>query len=218
MREHAHVSTAHVRGIDPTPSAADAQGRRRRLRTLLLAVATSAFAATSALAVPVTIVDPGVNDVPGQRDLTTLTVDTGSNPLAVSWQWDETSGSGANTLDACALFDTDGDGNVNAAVCVSACHEKAREPRPRTAAGARSSGSRGSWDPPRDDPGMRRTVILRIAPGRGARPGGSLARPSRSQRVSAPRVTNPDDLLAFLRAAEQAVEPIPAELTSKEQR
>lgn len=63
----------------------------------------------------------GANDVPGQKDLTKLCVDYAGNPTTVftKWNWDETGTSGANTLDACSLFDTDGDGNINYAVCVT---------------------------------------------------------------------------------------------------
>ena len=39
--------------------------------------------------------------------------------LTVTWNWDELTVSGANTLDACSLYDTDGDGFVNSALCVT---------------------------------------------------------------------------------------------------
>jgi hypothetical protein len=63
----------------------------------------------------------GANDEPGQKDLTQLCVDNAGLPtsLSVTWNWDEISVSGNNTLDACALFDTNGDGNVNFALCVT---------------------------------------------------------------------------------------------------
>jgi len=74
------------------------------------------------LAAPETVVDEnGANDEPGQKDLTQLTIDYAGLPTSVdvSWNWDEISWSGANTGDACALFDTDDDLNVDAAVCVT---------------------------------------------------------------------------------------------------
>src|SRR6185369_5714031 len=37
----------------------------------------------------------------------------------VVWQFDDTAWSGMNTGDACVLYDTDGDGNANKAVCVT---------------------------------------------------------------------------------------------------
>ena len=37
----------------------------------------------------------------------------------MSWNWDTIGFSGANTGDACSLFDTDADGKVNFAVCVT---------------------------------------------------------------------------------------------------
>src|SRR6266508_4631736 len=63
----------------------------------------------------------GANDEPGQKDLTQLCVDEAGLPtsLSVTWNWDEISVSGNNTLDACSLYDTDGDGNVNFSLCVT---------------------------------------------------------------------------------------------------
>jgi uncharacterized repeat protein (TIGR01451 family) len=63
----------------------------------------------------------GPDDEPGQRDLTTTCVDNANLPtsLAVRWLWDDISFSGANTGDACALFDRDGDGNAEYALCVT---------------------------------------------------------------------------------------------------
>ncbi len=66
----------------------------------------------------------GANDVSGQRDLTRLCSDTGGLPskLNVKWQWDQTGWSSGNTGGACALFDTDGDGNAN----YCAVHDRVR--------------------------------------------------------------------------------------------
>ena len=65
----------------------------------------------------VTIIDEqGANDEPGQKDLTQMSFV--ANEL-VAWSWDETDvWSGANTGDACTLFDTDDDGNANYSLCV----------------------------------------------------------------------------------------------------
>ena len=74
------------------------------------------------LAVPVSVNDEdGPNDEPGQKDLTKLTIDYAGLPTSVfvSWNWDEISWSGSNTGDACALFDTNDNLNVDAAVCVT---------------------------------------------------------------------------------------------------
>src|SRR5512133_3745039 len=64
----------------------------------------------------------GANDEPGQKDLTQFCVDNSGLPtsLQVTWNWDEISVSGSNTLDACSLYDTDNDGNVHFALCVTA--------------------------------------------------------------------------------------------------
>src|SRR5262245_56212013 len=59
----------------------------------------------------------GANDEPGQKDLTRMgRYDDPSGYLEIFWSWDEGT-TGGNTLDACALFDSDSDGNVNYAVC-----------------------------------------------------------------------------------------------------
>ncbi|MDQ2973053.1 MAG: hypothetical protein M3Q79_01050 [bacterium] len=73
-------------------------------------------------AAPVCINDQqGANDEPGQKDLTRLCKDTAGLPTSqvVSWNFDDTGWSGANTGDACSLFDSDGDGFINYSVCVT---------------------------------------------------------------------------------------------------
>ncbi len=57
----------------------------------------------------------GQDDEPGQKDLTGLSI-TGNT---VTWMWDETGWSGNNTGDACALYDTNGNGLADFAVCVT---------------------------------------------------------------------------------------------------
>jgi hypothetical protein len=60
----------------------------------------------------------GANDEPGQKDLTLQgTNNSVSGQINVLWNWDDTSVGGGNTLDACTLFDTDGDGNANFSYC-----------------------------------------------------------------------------------------------------
>src|SRR5262245_31648629 len=63
----------------------------------------------------------GANDQPGQKDLTRMCVAAGSGAfeLHTKWNWDITSLSGGNTADACSLYDTDGDGLANLAVCIT---------------------------------------------------------------------------------------------------
>ncbi len=88
-----------------------------------VATATGPFLSLQkASAAPICVNDSaGANDEPGQKDLTKLCVDYAGAPTNVSttWNWDELGTSGSNTLDACNLFDTDGDGNINNAVCVT---------------------------------------------------------------------------------------------------
>lgn len=86
--------------------------------------AVAPFVATPvAAAIPdvCTIDVQGANDQPGQKDLTRF-CKSASDPagtMTVSWNWDETAWSGNNSGDSCALFDTDADGFVNYAVCVT---------------------------------------------------------------------------------------------------
>lgn len=99
------------------------------LPVLALTVAAMAIAGTAsanthpALSTFQTSTDAlGVNDVPGQKDLTmqgTNNSDEANGNLWVMWGWDDTSVSGNNTLDACTLFDTDADGNANLALCLT---------------------------------------------------------------------------------------------------
>ena len=73
------------------------------------------------LAAPVTVPDEeGAKRHPGQRDLTSLTIDYAGLPdtLFVSWNWDNIAWTGANTGDGCALFDTNDNLLVDAALCV----------------------------------------------------------------------------------------------------
>ncbi len=63
----------------------------------------------------------GANDVnQAQTDVTQLCVDQSGLPATyeVTMSWDEIRLSGNNTGDACLLFDTDGNGNINNALCL----------------------------------------------------------------------------------------------------
>jgi hypothetical protein len=72
----------------------------------------------------------GANDEPGQKDLTRLCADyanVGTGTITTTWQWDELGTNGANTMDACNLFDTDNDGFINYAVCETTIDKPAIE-------------------------------------------------------------------------------------------
>jgi len=63
----------------------------------------------------------GVNDEPGQKDLTKACVNYTGLPtsLGIDWNWDEIAWSGqGQTGDACSLYDTDDDGFANFSLCV----------------------------------------------------------------------------------------------------
>ncbi|MEX2557216.1 MAG: choice-of-anchor P family protein [Actinomycetota bacterium] len=96
----------------------------RLVAVLLVALVGATFAPLPVLAAPIVFIDEGGandNDGPGQKDLTRHTVDTAGlpNTIAVTWNWDIVTISGNNTADGCALFDTDGDGLANSALCVT---------------------------------------------------------------------------------------------------
>jgi hypothetical protein len=61
----------------------------------------------------------GKDDAPGQKDLTATSSDSTATDLILTVNWDITSLNGGNTADACYLFDSDGDGFANVAICVT---------------------------------------------------------------------------------------------------
>ena len=64
----------------------------------------------------------GANDVSNQKDVTKMCVDyanAASGDIGVAWNWDDLGSSGANTLDGCTLYDSDGNGFADYAVCVA---------------------------------------------------------------------------------------------------
>ena len=99
-------------------------------------ISTTLAAPASAVTIPssfFTVTDQqGANDITGnssQNDLTQMGRDETSTPgvLKLFWSWDSTdkwTGTG-QTGDACALFDSDGDGNINFAVCGQIHNENA---------------------------------------------------------------------------------------------
>jgi hypothetical protein len=94
-------------------------------------IAVDAVSAAAAQAVETVVDQQGPDDEPGQKDLNFLTVD--NDPVghvravendpdtltAITWGWDDTAWSGANTGDACALFDTDDDTYANYSLCIT---------------------------------------------------------------------------------------------------
>ena len=91
-------------------------------------VATTTFTDTPVSGT--TIDSGGLNDInAAQKDLTKMSVDYANHPTSINitWNWDKTGFTGANTGDACSLFDTDGDGLVNTAVCVGVSGDPAAE-------------------------------------------------------------------------------------------
>ena len=91
------------------------------LLAMLIVVGANLTFAAVASAAPQTVIDQGgEDDLTGQKDPNSLTVDyglPGATSLSLSWNWDDTATSGNNTRDACSLFDTDNDGSANYAFC-----------------------------------------------------------------------------------------------------
>jgi hypothetical protein len=96
--------------------------RTRWLALFGVLLLMSGFTVAPALAAPTfTFVedDAGPNDEPGQKDLTAQSTDFDNGLFYSAWKWDDISWSGNNTGDACSLFDTDGNGFVDYAVCAT---------------------------------------------------------------------------------------------------
>ena len=91
--------------------------------TLLFAiVGVTVMSVGVANAAPQTVIDRPERTSGPAKGFNSLTVDyglPGSTSLSVGWNWDDTTTSGANTRDACSLFDTDGDGLANYAFCMT---------------------------------------------------------------------------------------------------
>src|SRR5262249_47527492 len=79
--------------------------------------------------------DGGPDDISGQKDLSEYCLDPGSGAIGsiLTWQWDDTAWTGTNTGDACALYDTNNNGRVDFALCVtvtgSPAHQASQSPR-----------------------------------------------------------------------------------------
>jgi hypothetical protein len=111
-------------------AASASRGRKRMavITTAMMVLAVPLIVSQVQAALPLTPVptfttsndESGRDDVSGQKDLSLQGVATPApGDLWTMWQWDDTAWSGSNTGDACSLFDTDNDGRVNFAVCVT---------------------------------------------------------------------------------------------------
>ena len=93
------------------------------LRVTATGAASGLVATTTFTDPPLTFVDDGgADDVNGQKDVNSMMVDYTLAPgkIAVAWNWDDTDWTGGgNTGDGCALFDTNGNGFANYALCVT---------------------------------------------------------------------------------------------------
>ena len=63
--------------------------------------------------------DQGANDEPGQKDLTAQASAFHDGSFYTAWKWDDTSWSGGNSGDGCALFTSDADENANVVICAT---------------------------------------------------------------------------------------------------
>jgi hypothetical protein len=107
---------------------------------LLGALTTGALLtdATPAAASAACVVDTeGADDIGStQKDMNALCLSAGndgglagclSSDANLTWTWDDTGLSGSNSADACALYDTDGDGKANFALCASIQNDPAAQ-------------------------------------------------------------------------------------------
>jgi len=123
------------------PAAGERAGRRRQQRPDGTASFAGAFAAVAlaiglltatppVVAAPACLLDTsGADDInANQKDLNEFCQGAGndgglsgclSSDANLTWTWDDTGWTGSNTGDACALYDTDGDGKANFALCAT---------------------------------------------------------------------------------------------------
>ena len=85
----------------------------------MLLTGVTASAVLAAPSFTFTVDDQGANDEPGQKDLTAQSSASDAGVFYTAWKWDDTAWSGNNTGDGCSLFDTDGDGLTNYALCAT---------------------------------------------------------------------------------------------------
>jgi hypothetical protein len=111
------------------------KGRRWLALFGIVILVTGVFAGSALAAFPTgfptsyswTLDDAGVNDVPGQKDLTGQATATVNSHFFTTWAWDDTAWTGKNTGDACSLFDTNSTKRVDYAVCVTVATRQATE-------------------------------------------------------------------------------------------
>ena len=102
-----------------------ARGRRRLVAVAAVALAMTPLLADSASAYPDTtgyrtVLDAqGMDDVPGQKDLTQQGYKTTVSQVDVFFNFDDVVTKGGNTLGGCTLFDSNDNGNANFALCVT---------------------------------------------------------------------------------------------------
>ena len=101
------------------------RGRRRLVVTVAVALAMTPLLADRASAYPDTtgyraVLDAqGMDDVPGQKDLTQQGYKTTASQVDVFFNFDDVVNKGGNTLGGCTLFDSNDNGNANFAMCVT---------------------------------------------------------------------------------------------------
>jgi hypothetical protein len=102
-----------------------ARGHRRLVIAAGVALATTPLLVGGASAYPntdnysVTVDQQGIDDVPGQKDLTQQgwTLDVDGDHVDVFFNFDDVVTKGGNTLTGCTLFDSTDDGLANFAMC-----------------------------------------------------------------------------------------------------
>lgn len=101
------------------------KGRRRALVAFAVAAAATPMFVGGASAVfdytgyRSTLDAQGIDDVPGQKDLTQQGYKEHDGQVDVFFKFDDVVNKGGNTLGACTLFDSTGDGLANFAMCAN---------------------------------------------------------------------------------------------------
>src|SRR3989442_2477023 len=105
---------------------------------IILALGNLLASAQPVAATPACLLDAaGPDDVnANQKDLNEFCQSPGndgglsgcsSSDANLTWTWDDTAWTGNNTGDACALYDTDGDGKANFALCATVAGDPATQ-------------------------------------------------------------------------------------------
>src|SRR5262249_23357224 len=107
--------------LPSTPRVHRPHAHRRRLTAMVLAALCWVALSVTPVSAQQCFNDvQGADDLPGQKDLSDFCLTgTCTGGGGIAWQFDDTGWSGNNTGDACAFYDTNGNGFADRAVCAT---------------------------------------------------------------------------------------------------